>query len=130
MFELHVYQNKMWKKLETFDERQDAMSAAYEIERSKRCSGAKVFELVCDPQTADINKKLLHRWSAEDANRAVQQEVDENLDRQRQLRRQIRARQKAENKGWSKQVWNIVVVSSLPLILVSGLIGVLLMKFG
>ena len=130
MFELHVKQNGEWKRLKTFDSRRDAMSAEIELERSRQCSGAKVFELSYDSQGIDTKKKLLHRWSAEDDSRAARQEVDENLDRQRQLRRQIRAKHKAGDKGWKKQVWNIVVVSSLSLILVSGFVGMLMLGGG
>jgi hypothetical protein len=130
MFELHVCQGGEWKRLKTFDSRRDAMSAELELERSRKCSGAKVFELVYDSQNIDTKKKLIHRWSAEDDARAAQHEVDENLDRQRQLRRQIRAQQKAESKGWKKQVWIIVVVSSLSLILVTGFVGMLMLGAG
>ncbi len=130
MFELHVNQNGDWKRLKTFDGRRDAMSAAFEVEGGRHYLGAKVFELVSDPEGMATKKKLLHRWSAEDDSRAAQREVDENLDRQRQLRRKIRAKHRAEYKGWKKQVWNIVVVSSLSLVLVSGLVGMLMLKAG
>ncbi len=130
MFELHVYQGGEWKILKTVDSRNDAMSAAFEFERSGRFSGAKVYELVPDPQSTAVKQNLLHRWSAEDDSRATQHESEENFERQRELRRQIRAIQRAENKGWKKQVWNIVVVSSLSLILVSGFVGLLMLGAG
>lgn len=130
MFELHVCQGGVWKRLKSFDGRHDAMSAAFELERSRQYSGAKVFELALDPQGVDTKKKLLHRWSAEDDSRAAQQEREENFDRQRQHRRQIHAKRKIESEKHKKQVRNIIALSSLSLILLSGIVGVLMMGAG
>jgi hypothetical protein len=130
MFELHVKQNGEWKRLKTFDSRRDAMSAEIELERSRKYSGAKVFELVFDPESMANKKKLLNRWSAEDVSRAAHQELDENLDRQRQLRKQIREKQNIENERRGKQIWNFIALSSLSLILVSGIVGMLMLGGG
>jgi uncharacterized protein YyaL (SSP411 family) len=130
MFELHVYQGEEWKRLKTFDGRHHAMSAAFELERGGQCSGTKVIELSHDPEAMATKKKILHRWAAEDDSRAAKQEKEENFDRQRQLRKQIRAKRKIENERRKKQVRNIIVLSSLTLILVSGFVGVLMLAAG
>jgi hypothetical protein len=130
MFELHVCQGGEWKRLKSFDGRHDAMSAAFELERSRQYSGAKVFELALDPGSADTKKKLLHRWSADDDSRAAQQEMEENFDRQRQHRREIHAKRKIENERQKKQVRNIIALSSLSLILLSGIVGMLMLGAG
>lgn len=130
MFELHVCQSGEWKRLKTFDGRRDAMSAAFELERSGHCAGAKVFELAYDPQSMTTKKKLVHRWSAQDDSRAAQQEMEENFDRQRQRRKQIRAKQKIENERRKRRVKNIIVLSSLSLILILSFGGILLLGAG
>lgn len=130
MFELHVCQSGEWKKQKTFDYRHDAMSTAFELERSGRYSGAKVFELAYDPQDMTTKKKLLHRWSEKDVTRAVQQELKENFDRQRQHRRQIRANQHTEDGQRKRQVRNIIFLSSLSLIVVFAFAGILILGAG
>ena len=130
MFELQVYQDGKWKRLKTFDGRHDAMSAAFELERGRQCSGTKVMELSHDPEAMAAKKKILHRWSAEDDSRAVKQEREENFERQRQHRSQIRAKRKIENERRKKQVRNIIVLSSLTLIFVAGFAGVLILGSG
>ena len=130
MFELHVCQGGEWKRRKTFDGRSDAMSAAFELERSRQCSGAKVFELTYDPQGMTTKKKLLHRWSAEDDSRATQRETEESFDRQRQHRRQIHAKRKIGIGERNKQVRNIIFLSSLSLIVVFGFAGILILGAG
>ncbi len=130
MFELHVCQSGEWQRLKTFDYRHDAMSTAFELERSRYYSGAKVFELDYDPQGMTTKKKLLHRWSEDDDARAAQQEMEENFDRQRQHRRQIRTKQQTEDGERVKQVRNIIFLSSLSLLVVFGFAGILLLGAG
>ena len=127
MFELHVCQGGAWKRRKTFDSRPDAMSAAFELERSRQCSGAKVFELTSDPQGMTTKKKLLHRWSADDDARATQQEMEESFDRQRQYRSQIRTKQKNEIGERKKRVRNVIFLSSLSLVVIFGLAGILML---
>ena len=79
------------------------MSAAFELERGRHYLEAKVVELASDPEGMATKKKLLHRWSAKDDSRAGQQE---------------------------KQVTNIIVLSSLSPILVSGFVGMLMLGSG
>ncbi len=127
MFELHVNQNGDWKRLKTFDGRQTAMSAAFELERAGRYSGTKVIELAYDPQALATKKKLLHRWSAQDDARAEQQEMEENFDRQRQRRKQIRAKQKIEAEGRKKWIRTAIALSSLALVVILGVAGMLML---
>lgn len=127
MFELHVNQSGDWKKLKTFDGRQSAMSAAFELERTGRHSGIKVFELAYDPQALATKKKLLHRWSAQDDARAEQQEMEENFDRQRQRRKQIRSKQKIEAETRKKWLRNMIALSSLSLVVILGVAGMVML---
>lgn len=127
MFELHVNQSGDWKKLKTFDGRQSAMSAAFELERAGRHSGIKVFELAYDPQALATKKKLLHRWSAQDDARAEQQEMEENFDRQRQRRKQIRSKQKIEAETRKKWLRNMIALSSLSLVVILGVAGMVML---
>ncbi len=130
MFELHVCQGGAWKKRKTFDSRPDAMSAAFELERSRQCSGAKVFELAYDPEGMATKRKLLHRWSAEDDKRAAQREMEGSFDRQRQYRSQIRTKRSIEIGERKKRVRNIVFLSSLSLIVVFAFAGILMLGAG
>ena len=127
MFELHVNQNGDWKRLKTYDGRQSAMSAAFELESAGRYSGTKVFELAYDPQALATKKKLLHRWSAQDDARAEQQEMDENFDRQRQRRKQIRSKQKIEAEARKKWLRNMIALSSLSLVVILGVAGMVML---
>ncbi len=127
MFELHVCQSGEWKRLKTFDYRHDAMSTAFQLERSRHYSGAKVFELVFDQQVLTTKKKLLHRWSEDDDARAAQREMEESFDRQRQHRRQIHGQRKIEIGKRKKQARNIIFLSSLFLIVVFGFAGILML---
>ena len=65
MYELHVCQNGTWKKLKTFEARQEAMSASIEIERARSFSGVKIFELAFDSSAMGNTKKAIHRWTEE-----------------------------------------------------------------
>jgi hypothetical protein len=56
--------------------------------------------------------------------------MEENFDRQRQHRREIHAKRKIENERQKKQVRNIIALSSLSLILLSGIVGMLMLGAG
>ncbi len=43
-FESHVCANGKWMRFETFENRQDAMSASISLETSRRFPGVKIFK--------------------------------------------------------------------------------------
>ena len=57
-FELHVCQNGHWKRLETFEDRDAAVSASINSEHSQRNSGVKVIREVYDERDQVVKTKL------------------------------------------------------------------------
>ncbi len=118
MFELHVCQSGEWKRLNTFGARRDAMSASIELERAKRYSGIKILSVAFDEDRMADTKKLIHMWSEEVDRKAKGKELEENIDRQREERRKIRDKRKIELEKRKKNIRNIILVSSLSIVLI------------
>ncbi len=89
-FELHVCANGKWLRFETFENRQDAMSASISLETSRRFPGVKIFKTAYDQGAMTAVKKLIHRWSEETELKEIDARFEENLERQRHERRRIR----------------------------------------
>ena len=62
-FELHVCQNEVWKRLDTFEDRDAAMSASIKSEHSQRYSAVKVIRETYDERDRVFKTKLVHKWS-------------------------------------------------------------------
>jgi hypothetical protein len=118
MFELQVCQSGEWKRLNTFEARRDAMSAAIELERAKRYSGIKIFRLAFDEDRMANTKKLVHIWSEEADRKVKDKELEEHIDRQREERRKIREKKKIELEKRKKKIRNYILVSSLSITLI------------
>ena len=99
-FELHVCRNGNWKRLETFEDRDTAMSAAIRIEHDRSQSGVKIIKEVFNETSKAFEAKLIHKWSDEGEKKARDRETDQNLERQRQQRRMIRERARSNKVGW------------------------------
>ena len=121
MYELHVCQDGKWKRLKTFEARQDAMSASIELEVARRFSGVKIFKLAFDPEVMGNTKKVIHRWSAEADRKVKDREIDDNIDRRKQERRKIHEKRKLAREGRKKEIRNYVLLAGLSVILVLAL---------
>ncbi|MCH8138854.1 MAG: hypothetical protein IH926_07875 [Proteobacteria bacterium] len=121
MYELHVCQDGKWKRLKTFEARQDAMSASIELERARRFSGVKIFELAYDPAVMGNTKKAIHRWTAEADRKVKDKEFSDNIDRQKQERRKIREKRKLERERRKKEIRNYVLLGGLSITLILAL---------
>ncbi|MCH9012151.1 MAG: hypothetical protein IIA68_03690 [Proteobacteria bacterium] len=117
MYELHVCQDGKWKRLKTFEARQDAMSASIELEVARRFSGVKIFKLAFDPEVMGNTKKVIHRWSAEVDRKVKDRELDDNIDRQKQERRKIHEKRKLARERRKKEIRNRVLLAGLSLTL-------------
>ena len=117
MYELHVCQDGKWKRLKTFEARQDAMSASIELEVARRFSGVKIFRLAFDPEVMGNTKKVIHRWSAEVDRKVKDRELDDNIDRQKQERRKIHEKRKLARERRKKEIRNRVLLAGLSLTL-------------
>ncbi len=89
-FELHVCANGKWLRFETFENRQDAMSASISLETRRRFPGVKIFKTAYDQGAMTAVKKLIHRWSEESELKEIDARFEEKLERQRHERRKIR----------------------------------------
>ena len=121
MYELHVCQDGKWKRLKTFEARQDAMSASIELEVARRFSGVKIFKLAFDPEVMGNTKKVIHRWSAEADRKVKDREIDDNIDRRKQERRKIHEKRKLAREGRKKEIRNYILLAGLSVILVLAL---------
>ena len=118
---MHVCQDGKWKRLKTFEARQDAMSAAIELEVARRFSGVKIFKLAFDPEVMGNTKKVIHRWSAEVDRKVKDREFDDNIDRQKQERRKIHEKRKLARERRKKEIRNRVLLAGLSITLVLAL---------
>ena len=121
MYELHVCQDGKWKRLKTFEARQDAMSASIELEVVRRFSGVKIFKLAFDPEVMGNTKKVIHRWSAEADRKVKDREIDDNIDRRKQERRKIHEKRMLARERRKKEIRNYVLLAGLSVILVLAL---------
>ena len=111
-FELHVCQNEVWKRLETFEDRDAAMSASIKSENSQRYSGVKVIREIYDERDRIFKTKLIHKWSADFEKKAKNREVDQNLERQRLERKKLRQQASAKKDGRQTNIWNYLVFTA------------------
>ena len=121
MYELHVCQNGEWKRLKTFEARQDAMSASIELEGARRFSGVKIFKLDLDSGVVGNTKKMIHRWSEEADRKVKDREIDDNIDRQKQERRKIHEKRKLVKERRKKNIRNYVLLAGLSMTLILAL---------
>ncbi len=121
MYELHVCQNGEWKRLKTFEARQDAVSASIELEVARRFSGVKIFKLAFDPEAMGNTKKVIHRWSAEADRKVKYREIGDNIDRQKQERRKIHEKRKLARERRKKEIRNYALLVGLSITLVLAL---------
>jgi hypothetical protein len=121
MYELHVCQDGEWKRLKTFEARQDAMSASIGLEGARRFSGVKIFKLGYDPEVMGNAKKVIHRWSAEADRKVKDREIDDNIDRQKQERRKIHDKRKLASERRKKKVRNYVLLAGISMTLILAL---------
>lgn len=122
MYELHVCQNGNWKRLKTFEARQEAMSASIEIERARSFSGVKIFELAFDSSAMGNTKKAIHRWTAEADRKVKDREFDDNVDRQKQERQKVYKKRKLESEKRKKAIRNYVLIGGLAVTLILALV--------
>ena len=105
-FELHVCAKGKWIRFETFENRQDAMSASISLETSRRFPGVKVFKTAYDQGAMSTVKKLIHRWSEETGLKEIDARFEENLERQRHERRRIRIQRDNKSAQRRKTIRN------------------------
>ncbi len=111
-FELHVCQNGYWRRLETFEDRDGAMSASIKSEHSQRYAGVKIIREVYDERDRVFKTKLIHKWSERFEKTAKDREVDQNLERQRLVRKKLRQQASAKKEGWQTKIWNYLVFTA------------------
>ena len=128
-FELHVCRNGNWKRLETFEDRDTAMSAAIRIEHDRSQSGVKIIKEVFNETSKAFEAKLIHKWSDEGEKKARDRETDQNLERQRQQRRMIRERARSNKVGWSARAKKLLVFAATAVTAVVG-VGFVMVVLG
>ncbi len=128
-FELHVCRNGNWKRLETFEDRDTAMSAAIRIEHDRGQSGVKIIKEVFNETSKAFEAKLIHKWSNEGEKKARDRETDQNLERQRQQRRMIRERAQSNKVGWPARAIKILAFAATAVTAVVG-VGVVMVALG
>ena len=121
MYELHVCQDGKWKRLKTFEARQDAMSASIGLEGARRFSGVKIFKLGYDPKVMGNAKKVIHRWSVDADRKVKDREIDDNIDRQKQERRKIHDKRRLASERRKKEVRNYVLLAGISMTLILAL---------
>ncbi len=124
-FELHVYQNGCWRRLETFEDRDAAMSASINSERSQRYSGVKVVREVYDERDRVFKTKLVYKWSENFEKKAKDREVDRNLERQRLMRKKRRQQASVKKEGWQTKIWNYLVFTATAVTALGGAVALL-----
>jgi hypothetical protein len=129
-FELHVCQNGYWRRLDTFENRDAAMSASINSEHSQRYSGVKVVREVYDERDRVFKTKLVHKWSETFEKTAKDREVDQNLERQRLLRKKLRQQASAKKESWQTKIWNYLVFTATGVMALGGAVALMLVMRG
>jgi hypothetical protein len=124
-FELQVCQNGHWRRLDTFEDRDAAMSASIKSEHSQRYSGVKVVREVYDERDRVFKTKLIHKWSAEFEQKAKDREVDQNLERQRLERKKLRQQASAKKDGGQTNIWKYLVFTATATMALGGTIALM-----
>ncbi len=119
-FELHVCQNGYWRRLDSFEDRDAAMSASIKSEHSRRYSGVKIIREVYDERDRVFKTKLIHKWSENFERKAKDREVDRNLERQRLMRKKLRQQAPVKKEGWQTNIWNYLVFTATAVMALGG----------
>ncbi len=129
-FELHVCQNGHWKRLETFEDRDAAVSASINSEHSQRYSGVKVIREVYDERDQVFKTKLVYKWSETFEKTAKDREVDQNLERQRLLRKKLRQQASAKKERWQTKIWHYLVFTATGVMALGGAVALMVVMRG
>ncbi len=129
-FELHVCQNGLWKRLETFEDRDAAMSAAFKSEHSQRYSEVKVVRETYDERDRVFKTKLVHKWSEDLDKKAKDREIDRNLERRRLERKKLRQQASAKKAIWQTKIWNYLVFTATAVMALGGVIALMMVLRG
>lgn len=122
LFELHVCRNGNWRRLETFEDRNAAVSAAIGLERDRTYSAIKVVKEAYNESSRAFETKPIHKWSEETEKKARDREIDRNLERQRQNRHEIRQRAQANGPSWQARIKDALVVTATTVTAVAGVV--------
>ena len=129
-FELHVCQNGVWKRLETFEDRDAAMSVSIKSENSQRYSGVKVIREIYDERDRVFKTKLVHKWSENFEKKAKDREIDRNLERRRLERKKLRRQALAKKESWQTKVWNYLVFTATAVTALGGTVALMVVLRG
>ncbi len=129
-FELHVCQNEVWKRLETFEDRDAAMSASIKSEYSQRYSGVKVIREIYDERDRVFKTKLVHKWSENFEKKAKDREIDRKLERRRLERKKLRRQALAKKESWQTKVWNYLVFTATAVTALGGAVALMVVLRG
>ena len=129
-FELHVCRNGNWKRLENFEDRDAAMSAAIGIEHDRIHSGLKVIKEVFNESSKVFEAKLIHKWSEEVEQNVRNREINQNLERQRQQRRKIRQHARSNEPGWKARIKNYLVIAATAVTAITGVVVLMVVLRG
>ncbi len=129
-FELHVCQNGFWKRLETFEDRDAAISASIKLEHSQRYSGVKVVRETYDERDRVFKTKLVHKWSEDFDKKAKDREIDRNLERRRLERKKLQQQAPAKKAIWQTKIWNYLVFTATAVMALGGVIALMMVLRG
>ena len=130
LFELQVCQNGYWRRLDTFEDRDAAMSASIKAEHSQRYSGVKVIRETYDERDRVFKTKLVHRWSEDFEKKAKDREIEQKLERQRLERKKLRRQAPAKKENWQTKIWNYLVFTATAVTALGGAVALLVVLRG
>ena len=130
LFELQVCQNGYWRRLDTFEDRDAAMSASIKAEHSQRYSGVKIIRETYDERDRVFKTKLIHKWSEDVEQKAKDREVDRNLERQRLERKKHRRQAPAKKESWQTKIWNYLVFTATAVMALGGAAALMVVMRG
>ncbi len=130
LFELQVCQNGYWRRLDTFEDRDAAMSASIKAEHSQRYSGVKVIRETYDERDRVFKTKLVHKWSEDFEKKAKDREIERNLERQRLERKKLRQQAPAKKESWQTKIWNYLVFTATAVTALGGAVALLVVLRG
>ena len=130
LFELQVCQNGYWRRLDTFEDRDAAMSASIKAEHSQRYSGVKVIRETYDERDRVFKTKLVHKWSEDFEKKAKDREIERNLERQRLERKKLRQQASAKKESWQTKIWNYLVFTATAVTALGGAVALLVVLRG
>ncbi len=130
LFELQVCQNGYWRRLDTFEDRDAAMSASIKSENSQRYSGVKVIREIYDERDRVFKTKLVHKWSENFEKKAKDREIDRKLERRRLERKKLRRQALAKKESWQTKVWNYLVFTATAVTALGGAVALMVVLRG